>query len=187
VATPYENPLSYTTRINSQGLVYCFPELEKVYRRRLNCLTSRRLLESHGEEAISDIQFLFEQNNPTTVNTTKINPNLIMSNLLRPLNFTAIQDTPHTIPNKAIKKLPVFQGNNVVSANTHLLNVDLCIGKWCCGHDEEDVKMTLFVYSLEGDVVEWFSEQDHKKFSTLAEIQKAFRERWGDQKETEFC
>jgi hypothetical protein len=58
--------------------------------------------------------------------------------------------------------------------------------KWCYGHDEEDVKMTLFVYSLEGDVAEWFSEQDPNKFSTLAEIVKAFRERWGDQKENRF-
>jgi uncharacterized UPF0160 family protein len=39
------------------------------------------------------------------------------------------------------------------------------------------------VYSLEGDAGEWFSEQDPNKFSTLAEIHKAFNERWGDQKE----
>jgi hypothetical protein len=43
--------------------------------------------------------------------------------------------------------------------------------------------MTLYVYSLKGDAVEWFLEQDTNKFSTLAEIQKAFWERWGDQKE----
>jgi hypothetical protein len=64
--------------------------------------------------------------------------------------------------------------------NTHLLSFDLCIGKWCRGHDEEDVKMIMFVYSFEGDAVEWFSEQDPNKFSTLAEIYQAFRERWGD-------
>jgi hypothetical protein len=52
--------------------------------------------------------------------------------------------------------------------------------KWCRGHDEEDVKMTLFVYSLEGDAAEWFSEQDPNKFNTLAEIFQALRERWGD-------
>ena len=67
---------------------------------------------------------MFEQNNPTTVNTTTTNPNLIMSNLLRPLNFTAIQGAPHTIPDKAIEKLPSFQGNNAVSAHSHLLNFD---------------------------------------------------------------
>jgi hypothetical protein len=39
------------------------------------------------------------------------------------------------------------------------------------------------VYSLEGDATDWFSEQDDDKFSTLAEITKAFNERWGDKKE----
>jgi hypothetical protein len=62
----------------------------------------------------------------------------------------------------------------------------MCILKYCRGHDEEDVKMTLFVYSLEGDVAEWFSEFDPNKFSTLAEIVTAFKERWGDQKENRF-
>jgi hypothetical protein len=46
--------------------------------------------------------------------------------------------------------------------------------------------MALFVYSLEGDATEWFSELDPNKFSTLAEIVKAFKERWGDQKENRF-
>jgi hypothetical protein len=66
------------------------------------------------------------------------------------------------------------------------LSFDLCIAKWCHGHDEEDLKMTLFVFYLEGDAAEWFSEQDPNKFSTLAEIYQAFRERWGDQKENRF-
>jgi hypothetical protein len=165
-------------------LVYYFPEPEKVYRRRLNCLDPRRILESLGEEVVFDIQFLFEQNNQSIVNTTT-NPNLIMSTLLTPLNFAAIQGAPHAIPDNAIDKLPTFQGNNSISAKSHILNVDLCIGKLCRGHDEEDVKMTLFVYSLEGDAAEWFSEQDPNKFSTLAEIHIAFREKWGDKKKTD--
>jgi hypothetical protein len=59
----------------------------------------------------------------------------------------------------------------------------MCILKWCSGHNHEDVKMKLFVYSLEGEALEWFMEQDDNKFSTLAEIHKDFNERWGDQKE----
>jgi hypothetical protein len=149
-------------------------------------LATTWLLESLGEEAVSDIQFLFEQNNQPIVNTTTTNPNLIMSTLLWPLNFAAIQGAPHTIPDTAIEKLSVFQGNNAVSAHTHILNFDLCTLKWCRGHDEEDVKMTLFLFSLEGDAAEWFSKQDPNKFSTLAEIFQAFRERWGDQKENRF-
>jgi hypothetical protein len=58
--------------------------------------------------------------------------------------------------------------------------------KYCRGNDEDDVKMTLFVYSLEGDVVEWFTEFDPGKFSTLDEILEEFRKRCGDQKENRF-
>jgi hypothetical protein len=186
VATPLEKYLKYTTRSTSQGLTYSFPKPEKVYRRRLNRLAPRRLLESLGEEALSDIQFLFEHNNQPTVNTTKNNPNVIMSTFLRPLNFALIQGAPHTIPDRAIEKLPCFSGNNVVSAHAHLLSFNLCIDKWCIGHDEEDVKMKLFVFSLEGDATEWFSDQDPNKFNTLTEIVQDFKERWGDQKENRF-
>jgi len=43
--------------------------------------------------------------------------------------------------------------------------------------------MKLFVLSLEDDFADWFMEQDDEKFSTLAEIQKALMEIWGDKKE----
>ena len=105
-----------------------------------------------------------------------------MSTLLAPLNFAAIQGAPHAIPDKAIDKLPTFQGNNAISAKSHILNFNLCIGKWCRGHEEEYVKMTLFVYSLEGDVAEWFSEFDPDTFDTLDSIITEFKKIWGDQK-----
>ena len=109
-----------------------------------------------------------------------------MTDLLAPLNFAAIQGSPHVILDKAIDKLPTFHGNNAISAKSHILNFNLCIGKWCRGHDEEDVKMTLFVYSLEGDVAEWFSEFDPDKFNTLDSIITEFMKRWGDQKENRY-
>jgi hypothetical protein len=180
VATPLNSSVRYPTRSNLQGLVDALLEPERVYRRRVNILSPRRLLDSLGEETIFDIHLLFSDNNPTTVNTTTPNSNVTMSMFLRPLNFASIQGAPHVIPDKAIEKLPCFSGYNVVSVNSHVLNFDLCVLKYCRGHDEEDVKMTLFVYSLEGDVAEWFSEFDPNKFSTLAEIVKAFKERWGD-------
>jgi len=159
-------------------LVYSFLEPEKVYRRRINKFAPRRLLESLGEEEIFDIHILFAHNNPTTTNF-----NSTMGYLLRPCNFANIQGSPHAIHDKAIEKLPAFHGNNVVSARSHILNFELSVSKWCNGHNHEDVKMTLFVYSLEGVAGESFLEQDPNKFSTLAKIQKAFREIWGDQKE----
>jgi hypothetical protein len=57
---------------------------------------------------------------------------------------------------------------------------------YCRGHNEEDVKMTLFVYSLEGDALDWFTDFPADKFSTLEEILDEFRKRWGDQKEHRF-
>jgi hypothetical protein len=151
VVSPLENYLKYTTTSTSQGLISYFPEPENIYR-KLNRLAPRRLLGSLGEEALSDIQFLFQHNNQPTINTTTTNLNVIMSIFMRPLNFAAIQGAPHAIPNKVVEKLPCFSGNNVVSAHSHIWNFDLCVFKWCRVHDEEDVKMTLFVYSLEGDV-----------------------------------
>jgi hypothetical protein len=83
---------------------YSFPEPEKVYRRRLNLLAPRRLLESLWEETLTDIQFMFQTNNPPIINTTTTNSNVTMSMFMRPLNFTTIQGGSHMIPEKAIEK-----------------------------------------------------------------------------------
>jgi hypothetical protein len=139
VVTPLEKSLKYTTRSTSQVVTYSFLEPEQVYRRRLNHLAPRRLLENLGEETLNDIQFLFQTNNPPTVNTKTTNSNVTTSMFMRPLNFATIQGDPHTILDKAIEKLPCFQGNNVVSAHSHILNFDLCVLKYCHGHYEEDV------------------------------------------------
>jgi hypothetical protein len=178
VVTPLLHSLRYLTRRNPQGLVDSLRKPKRVYRRRINRIAPRRLLECLGEESISDIHLLFVHNNPKTTN-----PTTTMGDPLRPFNFINIQGYPHPIPDKAIEKLPSFQGNIVVSAKTHILNFNLCIMKWCNGHNYEYFKMTLFVYSLEGDAKKWFSEQDPNKFNTLAEITQAFNERWGDKKE----
>jgi hypothetical protein len=42
------------------------------------------------------------------------------------------------------------------------------------------------VYSLEGDVAEWFSDQDPNKFSTLAEIFKLLEKGGVIRKRTDF-
>jgi hypothetical protein len=77
--TPLNKSVRYTTRSTSQGLIYSFPEPEKVYRRRLNPLVPRRLLESLGEEALTNIQYLFQTNNQQTVNNPTNTPNATMS------------------------------------------------------------------------------------------------------------
>jgi hypothetical protein len=122
VAIALNNFVRYTTRSNSSGVIHPFHEPEKVYRRRLRHLVPRRLLESLGEEALTDIQYLFQNNNQQIVNNPTNNPNLTMIIFLRPLNFATIQGSPHTVPEKAIDKLPTFQGNNAISVKSHILN-----------------------------------------------------------------
>jgi hypothetical protein len=75
VATPLKNSVRYTTRSNSQWGDSSFPEPEKVYRRRLRHLVPRRLLESLGEEALTDIQYLFQ----TIINKLLIIPLIILT------------------------------------------------------------------------------------------------------------
>jgi hypothetical protein len=93
-----------------------------------------------------------------------------MSTFLSPLNFAVIQGAPHDVPEKAIDKLPIFHGNNAITANSHISSFHRCVDKYCRGHKEEDVKMTLFVYSLEGDAAEWFEDFSANKFNTLDSI-----------------
>jgi hypothetical protein len=186
VATPLKKSSKYTTRSTSQGVVYSFPEPEKVYRRRLNRLAPRRLLESLGEEALLDIQFLFQANNQPTVNNPTNNPNTTMTTFCSPLNFAAIQCAPHDVPEKSIDKLPIFHGNNDITANSHISSFHRRVEKYCRGHKEEDANMTLFVYSLEGDAADWFTDISANKFNTLNSILDEFKKRWGDQKEHRF-
>jgi hypothetical protein len=185
VATPLKKSSKYTTRSNPPGVLCSFPEPEQVYRRRENRSVARSLLENLREEALNDIQYLFQTNNQPTVNPTN-NSNVLMATFLRPLNFAAIQGAPHNILEKSIDKLPIFHENNAVSAQAHITNFHWCIDKYSRGHSEEDVKMTLFVYSLEGNAADWFDDFPANKFNTLNSIIDEFRKRWGDQREHRF-
>ena len=66
-----------------------------------------------------------------------------MDDLYALIDFSAINGYPHVIPKKALDKLPSFQGNNVVSARSHIESFTHCINKWC-GNTHEDVKKTCF-------------------------------------------
>jgi hypothetical protein len=59
--------VKYTTRSTSQGVIYSFLKPEKDYRRRLNRLAPRRLLESLEEETLTDIQYMFQINDQPVI------------------------------------------------------------------------------------------------------------------------
>ena len=71
-----------------------------------------------------------------------------MTDLFKPVDFSQIAGAPHTIPKDSIKKLPIFQGNNTITAKSHLRNLEKHLVSYCndAAHDHDDVKMTLFLY-----------------------------------------
>jgi hypothetical protein len=89
----------------------------------------------------------------------------------------------HALPEKAIEKLPSFQGNNVISAKMHIKAFMRCTNKWCATHDYEDVKMKLFVLSLEDIALDWYEDMSDNKFKMLKDLTDAFIEKWGEKKD----
>ena len=108
-----------------------------------------------------------------------------MTELFKPLDFSQIAGTPHDIPNDAIKKLPIFQGNNAITAKSHIRNFEKHLVSYCndVAHDHDDVKMNLFALSLEDDVEEWYLNLDDDSYKTLSKFQDGFRKKWGEKKE----
>ena len=76
-----------------------------------------------------------------------------MTELFKPLDFSQIAGDPHAIPKDAIKKLPIFQGNNAITAKSHLRKFEKHLVSYSndATHDHDDVKIKLFALSLEDD------------------------------------
>ena len=68
---------------------------------------------------------------------------------------------------KPLKNFLAFQGNNAISAKMHVKSLMRCINKWCAAHDYEDVKMKLFVLSLEDDASDWYEDHAGQHFQNL--------------------
>jgi hypothetical protein len=78
--------------------------------------------------------------------------------LYKALDITAFQGAPHALPKKYQKWLPKFQGNNVISAQTHVRAFEDILTEKEVEH--EDVVMKLFILSLEEDARVWFRNLD---------------------------
>ena len=81
-----------------------------------------------------------------------------MTEFYKPLDFSQIAGAPHDIPNDAIKKLPIFEGNNAITAKSHIRKFDKHLDSYCndAAHNHEDVKMKIFALSLEDDAAAWY-------------------------------
>ena len=92
-----------------------------------------------------------------------------MNNLFAPCDFTNIPGYPNFIPDEAIEaidELPSFLGNNAITTETHLRNFHLCVSKWCHDINHEDVKMRLFIFSLNGDAMDCFIDLPANSFES---------------------
>ena len=74
-----------------------------------------------------------------------------MSYFFKPIDFSQIAGAPHAIPGDAVKKLPTFQGNNAITAKSHLRKFEKHLVSYCIdvANDHDDGKMKLFSLSLE--------------------------------------
>jgi len=87
-----------------------------------------------------------------------------------PCDFTNIQGDLHShsyVLGEAIDEFPPFQDNNAFTAKAHLRNASLCIRKYRPYSNYEDVKMKIFVLTLSGDALDWFTKFPNNTFDSL--------------------
>lgn len=175
MATPlYSFPTRVCTKRNTNTLINPTPDPEKVFRVRLNRLSSRAHLDNLGQEALSNIHSLFSD--PIQQD--------IMDDLYLPCNFSNIQGYPRDLPTTGMDKLSSFQGNNAVIVKDHLNRFRHFINKWGSANvAHEDVRMKLFVLSLEEDALKWFTKRPDHSFNSLQALTNAFKDRFGDKRE----
>ena len=103
-----------------------------------------------------------------------------MEDLFAPLHFTNI---PHDISERAIDRLPSFTGNDATIATDHIKRFTTFLARYAHAttYNHEDVKMQLFILSLEGDARNWFCDFPDNFFDSLQAIINAFKNRYGDQ------
>ena len=81
------------------------------------------------------------------------------------------------------RSLPSFQGNNAISTASHVKNFNVCIFKWCNVANYENVKMRLFVLSLEEDALDSFTEQPANSYDSLQAIVNSFMGKYRERRE----
>lgn len=96
----------------------------------------------------------------------------------KPCRFT---DRLHDFPEEAISKLPIFSGGDPIAVRRHLGLFTRIMIIYCRPpqFNHEDIKMRLFVLSLEDDALNWFNNFPKDCFTSLQDIVNAFKDRYG--------
>ena len=97
----------------------------------------------------------------------------------KPCHFT---HRLHDFPEEALPELPIFSDGDPIAAKRH---IDLFIRFMIiyCRPPQfhhGDIKMRLFVLSLEDDALNWFNNFPKDSFTSLQDIVNAFKDRYGN-------
>ena len=159
-------------------MVDFIPDPEKVLRRRLNKLSSRRILAELGSESVSDIHLLFPENTNTSVSD-------IMGEYFTQLDFSQIAGQPHHLPDKDVEKLLMYTDTDATTSAMHLRNFSRCINAYVSDsvRQHDDVYMKLFALSLDGKVGDYYNNLPDNAFDTLAAFKTSFTNKFGEKKE----
>ena len=98
----------------------------------------------------------------------------ILARRFAPFNFSAVAGFPHPIPTMTEWGyfLPIFRERKEDNPADHLIKFHECMDM--LGLQHEDVRMKMFLYSLDGDAREWHFSLPPSSISSLKDFHTVF-------------
>ena len=100
----------------------------------------------------------------------------ILARRFAPFNFSVVPGFPHQVPTMTEWGyfLPIFRERKEDNLAGHLIKFHECMNLVYLQH--EDVRMKMFMYSLDGDAHEWYFSLPPSNISSLKNFHKVFHE-----------
>ena len=98
----------------------------------------------------------------------------ILARKFAPFSFSDVLGFPNVVPtsNEWNDEFPIFREHKEDNPAQHLIEFHERMHQWEIHH--EDVLMKMFMYSLEGDVHEWYRSFPPTRISSLEQFRVAF-------------
>ena len=99
----------------------------------------------------------------------------IVARRFAPLDFSTIPSFPHPVPTMIewVDFLPIFRERREDNPIDHLIKFHECMNLLDLQH--EDVRMKMFMYSLDGDAREWYFSLPLSSISSLKDFHTVFQ------------
>ena len=101
-----------------------------------------------------------------------------MARRFAPLEFSTVLGFPHLVPSmtKWGDFLPIFRERREDNPADHLIKFHECM--YLLDLQHEDVRMKMFMYSLDGDAREWYFSLPPSSISSLKDFHTVFHEHY---------